>query len=67
MWASAMIGVADEFTADLEKLPTAEREQAIRKAAILSNVANELLTNGSPPRLRPGDAYPPGMAPRRSR
>jgi hypothetical protein len=55
MWASAMTDVAGEFTADLQNLPPAERRIASRRAAALSNCANELIAGDVPPPPRPGD------------
>jgi len=65
MWASAMADVASEFTADLDKLPPAEREEASRQAALLSACANELILGSAPVRPRPGDldAYRPRNTP----
>jgi hypothetical protein len=51
-WASAMTDVANEFTADLDKLPPAERDLAIQRTNILNNVAKQLLSGGAPPGLR---------------
>jgi hypothetical protein len=47
MWAIAMAKEASEITAGLPKLPTAEREAAAMRAALLSSTAHDL-THGAP-------------------
>jgi hypothetical protein len=46
-WAGAMTRMAREYTADLANLPPHERKVAIRRAALLSTTAHNLLT-GTP-------------------
>jgi hypothetical protein len=54
-WADAMTDVAAEFTAGIAHLPLAERQEASRRAALLTSCANQLLSGTVPPRLGPGD------------
>jgi hypothetical protein len=44
IWAAAMTHVAREFTADLDTLSPAERQDATNRAAILGSVADRLLS-----------------------
>ena len=43
-WATAMIVAARQFTADLAKMPLAERRAAVLRASVLSEVAQKLLS-----------------------
>ena len=42
-WATAMIIAARRSTADLTKMPLAERRAAVLRASVLSEVAQQLL------------------------
>ena len=59
-WAAAMADVAIEFTANIAGLPPAERQEASRRAALLSTCANELLSGSVPPDLE--SAIGPALA-----
>jgi hypothetical protein len=62
LWAIALARQADEITASIPNLPPAERDDAIKRAAVLGDVAHDILYGGNPPSLRPraDTDLPPG-------
>jgi hypothetical protein len=48
-WAQAMASVAAEFTADLDKLPPAERAKEMMRIDILTQSASALVAGIAPP------------------
>jgi hypothetical protein len=53
LWAMAMVRQASEITASIPTLPPAERDDAVKRAAILSDVAHNLLYGGATPPCEP--------------
>jgi hypothetical protein len=58
LWGAAMANVAAELTADLPRLPPAERRIAAFRASVLSSTANSLLSTPLPHDNRHPDRIP---------
>jgi hypothetical protein len=54
-WAACTAAIAAETAASLPNLPPAERESAALWVEVLNSAANSFLTDGIPPRPKPGD------------